>query len=126
MVGYRRFTDGRGEYWFGFATANIPIVGAADHWILGRTAYIASNICGPSQMRLDQEAAFLEVVKAFRSIGYGRMMQIISHQWYQEDRVGAQIVTSAVGLLDQDDRLAFAELVRQDPLFNRAVAGKME
>ena len=66
-----------------------------------------------------QEEAFLEIVKAFKSIGYGRMMQIISHQWYQEDRNGAHTVVAAVGNLRPDDQRAFAELVRQDPLFRK-------
>lgn len=35
----------------------------------------------------EQEKRFLDYVKVFRGIGYGRMMQIISYEWYtQEER----------------------------------------
>jgi len=35
-------------------------------------------------MITEQDKAFLEYIKAHKDIGYGRMIQIISHTWYEQ------------------------------------------
>lgn len=68
-------------------------------------------------MNSNIERAFLFCVRAFAAIGYGRMMQIISHEWYRHDPNGAQIATTCYGLLNGRDRRAYQELADADPLF---------
>jgi hypothetical protein len=63
------------------------------------------------------ERAFLFCIRAFADIGYGRMMQIISHEWYRHDPNGAALANTCYGLLDGKERKAYQSLADHDPLF---------
>ena len=63
------------------------------------------------------ERAFLFCVRAFKDLGYGRMMQIISHEWYRYDPNGAALANTCYGLLEGKDRAAYQALADTDPLF---------
>lgn len=47
-----------------------------------------------------QEQEFIETVKRVRGIGYGRMMQIISNLWRDQDSIGALTVGETYGIED--------------------------
>ena len=63
------------------------------------------------------ERAFLFCVRAFAVIGYGRMMQIISHEWYRHDAIGAALANTCYGLLEGNERAAYEALAQSDSLF---------
>lgn len=66
----------------------------------------------------DAERSFLAVVQAQApDVGYGRMMQIISHAWWRMDPVGAFTEGLPFGLLDGDDAAHAAAAARHDLLF---------
>lgn len=69
------------------------------------------------------EAQFLALARdAASSLGFGRMMQIISHLWYRSDPIGAQTIGRCYAQLparQQRDALALAEA---DPLFSQEPA----
>ena len=65
----------------------------------------------------DAERAFLFAVRTFAPIGYGRMMQIISHEWFRKDRMGAKLANTAYGLLPKNEREAYSRLAERDPVF---------
>ena len=67
---------------------------------------------------MDQaERAWLFCVRAFAHLGYGRLMQIISHEWYRSDPHGAALANTAYGLLDSADRAAYEDIAKNDSLF---------
>jgi len=68
-------------------------------------------------MLIDRERAFLEIVRAFADIGYGRMMQLVSHEWWRYDKNGALVASSAFALLSPGDRLRYENLASFDPAF---------
>ena len=63
------------------------------------------------------EEDFLKMVKQCKSIGYGRMMQIISFEWHQHDRLGALTLGECVGMLSEEDRRKYEAVKIVDPLF---------
>ena len=69
------------------------------------------------------ERMFLEFVRANKQIGYGRMMQIISHEWYRAyegDRavqLGVFDGGRCVGMLPKEDRELYELTCRSDPVF---------
>lgn len=65
------------------------------------------------------DRAFLFCVRAFKDIGYGRMMQIISHEWFRHDPIGAAVANTCYGLLNGDERHAYQSLAETDPIFER-------
>lgn len=65
----------------------------------------------------EQERLFLTIVRSMKAIGYGRMMQIISHEWYRYDPNGAAVANTCYGLLDEKERKAYRSLADRDPLF---------
>jgi hypothetical protein len=65
----------------------------------------------------DLEHYFLAFVRSHAQIGYGRMMQIISHEWYRHDPDGAGLANTAYGLLEGDEARAYRSLAERDPLF---------
>lgn len=65
-----------------------------------------------------RERAFLIYVQLFKNIGYGRMQQIISHEWYRHDPIGAALANTCYGLLDPPERQAYEDLAKNDPLFS--------
>ncbi len=67
---------------------------------------------------MNSEWVFLGIVRAFAFIGYGRMMQIISQEWYRHDQHGALTIGPSVGLLGAEERQALAVSLAVDPLFN--------
>lgn len=74
-------------------------------------------------MRYDtSERIFLAVVRRCAAvIGYGRMMQIISHEWWRRDPIGALTVGTCYALLPADDRTANEEIARADKIFQEAI-----
>lgn len=68
------------------------------------------------------ELQFLAIIRAgARSLGFGRMMQIVSHAWYRSDPIGAQTIGRCYAQLparQQRDALALAEA---DPLFREGI-----
>lgn len=38
---------------------------------------------------ISDEQKFLVLVRQYKHIGYGRMMQLVSHEWYRQDPIGA-------------------------------------
>lgn len=65
-----------------------------------------------------EERQFLAFVRAHKEIGYGRMMQIISHEWYRHDPSGAALANTCFGLLEGEERRAYEELAKSDPIFH--------
>lgn len=68
------------------------------------------------------EQQFLEVVRAARSLGYGRMMQIVSREWYQHDPIGAISDSKGqkcYGSLTPAQRESQARAIAADPLFKK-------
>ena len=63
------------------------------------------------------ERAFLEIVRRFRGIGYGRMLQIISHEWYRHDPNGAALADTCYALLGKKKQKAYIALAESDPIF---------
>lgn len=63
------------------------------------------------------ERAFLYIVRSLKDIGYGRMMQIISHEWFRHDPIGAALANTCYGLLNKKERIAYETLAHNDPLF---------
>lgn len=63
------------------------------------------------------EKEFLKMVKAYRSIGYGRMMQIISYEWHKHDSDGALTIGSTVALLPEGKKRVYEAMKESDPLF---------
>ncbi len=63
------------------------------------------------------DRTFLEVVRRMRHIGYGRMMQIIAHEWFSKDRNGVQIANTTFNQLTPIEQAGFEALYQQDPLF---------
>lgn len=47
---------------------------------------------------MSRDKEFLEIVKRLRPMGFGRMMQIISDLWYQDDPKGAFTVGECYGV----------------------------
>lgn len=58
---------------------------------------------------MEDEILFARFVLRFRFIGFGRMMQIISHIWWNEDHIGALKVGSCFG-----KRKIAIEVIRAD------------
>lgn len=58
---------------------------------------------------MKDEIMFAQFVLRFRAIGFGRMMQIISHIWWNEDHIGALKVGSCFG-----KRKIAIEVIRAD------------
>lgn len=72
-------------------------------------------------MNRAQEVAFLRVVFTLRALGYGRMMQLISHLWYhqaEEERkgtgAGAIIASMCVWELSKSGRQRYLDIYQQD------------
>lgn len=63
------------------------------------------------------ERIFLSLVRTMKHIGYGRMMQIISHEWFRHDPTGALITGTCYGLLGEKLREAYEDLAKGDRLF---------
>lgn len=70
-----------------------------------------------SNNRTAKEQEFLDFVRQHHKIGYGRMMQIISHEWHRVDDIGAMVVGTCVGLLPHDEYMAYLSTKESDPLF---------
>ena len=67
---------------------------------------------------MDQaERAWPFCVRAFAHLRYGRLMQIISHEWYRHDPHDAALTNTYYGLLDNADRVAYEDVAKHDPLF---------
>lgn len=66
-----------------------------------------------------EEAFFLNCVRQLKAIGYGRMMQIITHEWLANENCPADdvLVTTALGLLPAAERARALQLYQSDPLF---------
>lgn len=71
--------------------------------------------------RNKEEIYFLILVRLLKHIGYGRMQQIISHEWYRHDAAGAALANTCYGLLPIDERRAYAQLAESDPLFHEVL-----
>ena len=68
-------------------------------------------------MYANEERVFLTMVRELKNIGYGRMIQIISHEWFRHDPIGAALANTCYGLLDPKERPAYEALARGDELF---------
>lgn len=74
---------------------------------------------GVDAMR-DGDREFLAYVQRHRVIGYGRMMQIISHEWYRECRrnddpvSGVLVASECLGMLPKHKQDAFARMARYE------------
>jgi hypothetical protein len=71
------------------------------------------------------EYTFLSVIRQYKIIGYGNMMDIISREWYQELEteygsgagVGTFIVGQALGTLPEKEQADYLDALHADPLF---------
>lgn len=68
---------------------------------------------------IDKE--FLRYVKRNKEMGYGRMMQIISNQWYKEAEEkqegmggGAFVANECVGFLTKKQRKEYLGIIQQE------------
>jgi hypothetical protein len=68
-----------------------------------------------------EDREFLDYVKAHRDLGYGRMMQIISHEWYrqaQRDRPsmegGAFVANTCFAFLSEKEQRAFLQVLEME------------
>lgn len=67
-----------------------------------------------------QDEEFLEFVKAHRSVGYGRMMQLISQEWFRECRrrgdpvSGVLVANACLGFLTKKEQETFARFAESD------------
>ena len=71
-----------------------------------------------------QDKQFLDMVRQHKPVGYGRMMSIISHQWFRELEAkygegygGIAFDTVTVGSLSDEERKEYMSYYRSDPLF---------
>jgi hypothetical protein len=71
----------------------------------------------------EEERQFLAYIKAHRQIGYGRMMQMVSHEWYraaERDIPGtgaiAHIANTCFGLLPERDQQAWLALLEAEEM----------
>ena len=69
----------------------------------------------------EPEKRFLDHVKVFKHIGYGRMMQIISSEWYadmerQQQGMGesAHVANTCLAFLSEEEKRAFLLLMQRD------------
>lgn len=63
---------------------------------------------------------FLVIVRRCASaIGYGRMMQIVSHEWWRHDPNGALTVGTCYALLSPVDRETHEAMARGDDVFKK-------
>jgi len=62
----------------------------------------------------EEDKEFLSYVKAHKHIGYGRMMQIISHEWYQEHGEGAFVSNTCFAFLSDAEQRAFLEVLARE------------
>lgn len=67
---------------------------------------------------------FLEFVRANKKIGYGRMMQIISHEWYHAtqgdwQQAFVQVPSTNLGLMDKEECELYEHNFQIDPLFKQ-------
>ena len=63
------------------------------------------------------EEDFLKMVRRCKSIGYGRMMQIVSFEWHEHDDIGALALGTTVGMLSEKDQRQYKAVKAIDPLF---------
>lgn len=63
------------------------------------------------------DAQFLAEVRRFKHLGYGRMMQIVSHEWYRSDKTGALVVGICYGLLKGRAQREAVDMAEGDVLF---------
>lgn len=67
-----------------------------------------------------RDRAFLDFVQQNRSVGYGRMMQIVSHEWYRDFRrtggpvSGVLIVNACLGSLPPDEQEEFMRMAESE------------
>lgn len=66
---------------------------------------------------MSEEELFLATLRTLTNIGYGRMIQIVSHEWYRHDPDGALLANTCYGLLDGDERAAYEGIAKGDRLF---------
>jgi hypothetical protein len=72
----------------------------------------------PSIHREEQE--FLAFIRQHRQLGLGRMMQIISREWYrvsQPNPEGILTTGECLGMREPDEQQRFIEGYQSDPLF---------
>jgi hypothetical protein len=61
-----------------------------------------------------QDREFLDFVKSHRHVGYGRMLQIISEEWYRAEKregypvSGVLVANACLGFLSKSKQEAFA------------------
>lgn len=65
----------------------------------------------------DEERDFLAFIRAHKAIGYGRMMQIISHQWWREGGPVAHAANTSFAALPERERAAHEHVALNDPAF---------
>jgi hypothetical protein len=76
------------------------------------------TIVGPG--RGTDEQHFLAYVRSHREIGYGRMMQMISHEWFRTCRreetptSGVLVANECLGLLSKDEQRLFERQAEQE------------
>lgn len=69
------------------------------------------------------EQEFLDTVRRLRSIGFGRMIQIISREWYRTTKEegfpssGVTVGNTCLGLMTEGEQAGFEAGYRVDPLF---------
>jgi len=64
------------------------------------------------------EEQFLAFIRANKHLGYGRMMQIISHEWWRHDPHGALSVGDCYALIKPSSEKQASDFeARHDPLF---------
>lgn len=71
------------------------------------------------EMDIPGEQEFLEYVRRNKHLGYGRMMQIISHEWHEHHPLGAHVTTECVGTLSDKKRREYEAVKAGDPLFRK-------
>lgn len=72
----------------------------------------------------EEEREFLAHVRSHTSIGYGRMMQIISFEWDRHHPGYCHVATQSLAELSEADRDGFRRLKEQDPLYREGEHSK--
>lgn len=72
-------------------------------------------------MVFEQDKQFLELVKKYKEVGYGRMMQIISNQWFKEAEQeqkgmggGALVANTCVEFLTKAEKKSYIGILDQE------------
>jgi hypothetical protein len=71
------------------------------------------------------ETAFLEIVRLYHEMGYSRMMQIVSREWFRRaidenlcPASGVRVPGTCYGLMSIEDQEDYHSGYNADPLFN--------